>query len=71
MRVHSAWFMLGSLVVIAVASIAFLFYEASIDSDAAPWLVLGNHVLLSLLVRSRFGIIWLFRFILIFVAFVL
>jgi copper transport protein len=65
-RIHA---LLGwSLGVLLLGWLAFLVYQASTASSSAPWQILQNNALPTLLLKSRFGLLWVIRLVLICLA---
>lgn len=53
--------LLGSLAVLLLGWLGFVFYQASIASNRNPWEIFSGDTLPNLLFNSRFGVIWLVR----------
>lgn len=53
--------LLGSILLLLCGWVAFLLYQASIDSGLVVWSVFGSPTLHVTLLQSRFGLIWLVR----------
>jgi copper transport protein len=57
-----------SMLLLIVATLAFLIYQAAFASDSAPWEIVSNGALSNLLLQSRFGVVWWIRVALLIVA---
>jgi copper transport protein len=51
----------SSVLLLFVATLAFLIYQAAFASASAPWEIVGNGALNNLLFQSRFGVVWWIR----------
>ncbi|GLV58368.1 copper transporter [Dictyobacter sp. S3.2.2.5] len=71
MMLRSSSFLFWSWLIVSFGSIAYLFYQASVDSGTMPWAIFANQTLANVAFKSRFGVVWFFRLILLLVAFII
>jgi copper transport protein len=58
---RAQWFFLACLLTLLLGWISFLSYQASSASASPVWQIIQNGALMTLLLQSRFGTLWLIR----------
>ncbi|HEY4036033.1 MAG TPA: copper resistance protein CopC [Ktedonobacteraceae bacterium] len=70
-ELRTLWFSFGCLLILFLGWASFLIYQASTSSASAPWQIFGNSAVTTVLLHSRFGVLWLLRLALLLLAFIL
>jgi copper transport protein len=70
-ELRTLWFSFGCLLVLFLGWASFLIYQASTASASAFWHIFGNSAMTTVLLHSRFGVLWLVRLALLMLACIL
>jgi copper transport protein len=70
-EVRTLWFSFGCLLILLLGWASFLIYQASTASASAPWQIFGNSAMTTVLLHSRFGVLWLVRLAVLILAYIL
>jgi copper transport protein len=68
---RTRWFSCSCLFILLLGWVSFLIYQASTFSASAPWQIVGNRALTTVLLQSRFGGLWLLRLAMLILAYIL